>query len=82
MDLHHTFDVPWCLIGDFNELANPLQKRGGQVLAEARYQRLNSFLRSIIGESVHVNRQQFTWKKKLHIHLIYERLDRTIAKKD
>ena len=55
MELHHTFDLPWCLIGDFNELANPLGKRGGQVLAEIQYQRLHSFLCSINGESVHVN---------------------------
>ena len=63
MDLHHTFNLPWCLIGDSNELANPFKKRGGQVLAEARCQRLNSFLRSINGEMVHVNGQQFTWKR-------------------
>ena len=28
MDLHQTFDLPWCLIGDFHELANPVEKNG------------------------------------------------------
>jgi len=55
MDLHHTFDLPWCLIGDFNELTNPLEKRGGQVVAATRYQIFNSFLLNIDAESVHVN---------------------------
>jgi len=42
-------------------------------LAGTRYQILNSFLLNINGESVHVNGQQFTWKKKkIHTHLIYE----------
>ena len=64
MDLHHIFDLPWCLIGDSNEPANPLEKRGDQALSATQYQRLNSFLLNTNAESVHVKGQQFTWKKK------------------
>jgi len=33
-------------------------------------------------ESILVNGSPFTWKKRIYTHLIYERLDRTIAMKD
>ena len=33
-------------------------------------------------ESIQANGRLFTWKKRIHTHLIYERLDRTIAIKD
>ena len=36
----------------------------------------------IDAESIQVNGKMFTWKKQIHTHLIYERLDRSIARKD
>jgi len=29
LQLSHVVELPWCLIGDFNELANPSEKNGG-----------------------------------------------------
>ena len=31
--LNAVFDVPWCLMGDFNELSCPAEKKEGQVRA-------------------------------------------------
>ena len=28
--LNNVIDLPWCIIGDLNELANPTEKRGGK----------------------------------------------------
>ena len=29
LQLNNVIDLPWCLIRDFNEVANPIEKRGG-----------------------------------------------------
>jgi len=44
--------------------------------------RLSQFLRAIHGSSVLVQGRTFTWKKRIHGHLIYERLDRAIGRQD
>ena len=80
--LNSIFDVPWCLIGDFNELASPDEKLGGQTISIHKYDRLNSFIRTINAESIQVKGRLFTWKKRIHTHLIYERLNRSIARND
>ena len=80
--LNEVFDVPWCLLGDFNELGSPEEKKGGQPLSFGKYQRLNKFISDINAETIQVKGSIFTWKKKIHTHLIYERLDRTLARKD
>jgi len=70
------------LIGDFNELGAPNEKKEGQVFLYNKYNRLNSFFLTIEAESIHVNGRLFTWKKRIHTHLVYERLDRSIVRKD
>ena len=75
MELSDAFDTPWCLIGDFNELANHHEKRGENVYSSHHFDRLNKFLPRTNVESLQVNGRLFSWKKKMHTHLIYERLD-------
>jgi len=62
-DLNKIFDLPWCIIGDFNELANPSEKRGGQNHPCTKYRRLNNFLTQTNATFVPVNRTIYTWKK-------------------
>jgi len=31
IQLNLVFDVPWCLMGDFNELASPNEKKGDKL---------------------------------------------------
>jgi len=75
-------DLPWCIIGDLNELAAPSEKKGGLNHSLAKYERLNRFLAHINAISVPSKGQAFTWKNRLHSHLIYERLDRAIVRND
>jgi len=49
------FDLPWCIIGDFNELANPSEKRGGIIYPSTKFQRLNNFLHRNSAISVPIN---------------------------
>ena len=81
-ELNAVMDSPWCLIGDFNELENCNEKSGGLAPALSRFSRLNNFLSEIDAASVQVNGCQFTWKRRSQNHLIYERLDRAIARID
>ena len=75
------FDLPWCIIWDFNELANPSEKRGGIIYPSTKFQRLNNFLLRNSVISVPVNGLGLTWKKRIPTHLIYERLDRAILQR-
>jgi len=52
------------LVGDFNELENLAKNKGGNFPVLRRTERLTSFLSSIRAESVTVNDNIFTWKKK------------------
>jgi len=75
-------DVPWCLMGDFNELASANDKLGGVSPHANCYSRLNQFLTTVNAEVLLVSGNRFTWKKRIHTHLVYERLDRTLARND
>jgi len=62
-NLNDVIDMPWCLIGDFNEIECPSDKKGGQPVTNSRLVRLPSFLNSIQAISIPVRGCQFTWKK-------------------
>ena len=79
LELNNVIDSPWCLIGDFNELENFNEKRGGQMPAPSHFTRLTKFLSDINAETIPVNGCLFTWKQRYMLTLIYERLDRAIA---
>jgi len=81
-DLHGIVDMPWCLIGDFNELECHDDKTGGPPAGPSRLTRLPSFLNYCQARSLPVLGRRFTWKKRIHGHLIYEKLDRAIGRQD
>ena len=82
LELNEIFDLPWCIIEDFNELANPSEKREGINHPCTKYRRLNNFLYQSNAISLPVNGSLYTLKKRIHMHLIYERLDRAIVCKN
>ena len=82
LQMNTVVDLPWGIIGDFNALANPSEKRGGRRCPPAQYERLNQFLQHINATSVPFTGYPFTWKKRIHSHLIYEQLDRAIVRHD
>ena len=81
-NLNDVIDLPWCLIGDFNELECPSDKKGGQLVPPSRLVRLPSLLNIIQATSIPVNGCPFTWKKRIQGHLIYEKLDRALGRRD
>jgi len=82
LQMHHVVDIPWCILGDLNELANHSEKQGGKRYPLSKFNRLNRFLDTINGLSIPVNGNPFTWKNRIHNQMIYERLDRAIARND
>ena len=81
-NLNEVFDYPWCLIGDFNELESPTDKVGGTPVTPSRFIRLTNFLNSCRATTLPVQGRSFTWKKRVHNHLVYEKLDRAIGRQD
>ena len=63
--MHHVIDLPCCIIGDLNELANPTERKGGKRYPLSKFARLNRFLDRINGVSVPFTGYPFTWKKKI-----------------
>jgi len=51
-NLNSVFDLPWLLLGDFNELESANEKRGGRPVSLRRIGRLPNFLRASQCESV------------------------------
>ena len=80
LELNFVIDSPWCLIGDFNELEEFPDKKGGLITQPSRLQRSPLFLTSIGASSLPIQGRSFTWEKRIHGHLIYERLDRAIGR--
>ena len=78
--LNSMIDIPWCIIGDLNEIALPEDKIGGSLLLTNRFQYLPPLITAMNGQSIESLGTPFTWKRKTHTHLIYERLDRAIAR--
>ena len=76
------FDNPWCLICDFNELEYPADKIGGSPVAPSRLHRLPKFLNMCQAVSLPVIGRSYTWKKRIHGNLVYEKLDRAIGRHD
>ena len=81
-NLNTVFDLPWALIGDFNELENATDKHGGRPVSLNRIRRLPLFLRSSHCESIPVQGSPFSWKQRFQGTWIYERLDRGLARRD
>ena len=65
---------------DFNEITCPNEKLDGTTPNVNKFQLLHDFLTNINAQTLQVSGDLFTWKKRVHTHLIYERLDRIIAR--
>jgi len=79
-DLSTAIYLPRCIIGDFNKILFPNKKLGGLTPNNTRSQYLMRFL--INGHSLPSVENPFTWKQRIHTHLVYECLDKAITRLD
>ena len=59
-----------------------MKKRGGKLPSDSTFTQLNEFMNTINASTIPTNGSLFTWKKRVHTHLIYERLDRVKGNSD
>jgi len=74
--LNAVIKIPWCIIGDFNEMLQTTKKIEGTQLNDSKVHRLNEFLAYTKGCDANVQGRLFTWKKLLRGTLVYEKLDK------
>jgi len=68
--INDVIDLPWCLIGDFNEILISSDKIRGSPLTVSKTQRLSDFLTYTKGIDANVQGRIFIWKKILQGQLI------------
>jgi hypothetical protein len=80
--LARTSDLPWCVIGDFNDILSPTEKKGR---AERAPSLINGFRSAVLDSGlndVHMQGYPFTWFKSLGTNrAVEEKLDRALATK-
>jgi len=79
--LNDILTLPWCSLGDFNEMLHLSEKIRGTPLCASKLQRLNDFLSLCKGHDANVQGRILMWKNFLHGKLICEKLDRVILRR-
>ena len=74
--------LPWCYMGDFNEILQSEEKRGGRIRPHVQMQAFRDVLDVCGFVDLGFTRPEFTWHSRRHGHLIWERLDRGMANYD
>ncbi|KAL4310577.1 hypothetical protein GQ457_01G015360 [Hibiscus cannabinus] len=73
-------NVPWLVIGDFNEISAASEKQGGLVRSERQMTEFRSMLTDCSLSDLGFSGQWFTWERgRRQINNIRERLDRGVA---
>ena len=74
--------LPWCCIGDFNELLHVQEKRGGPPRAHSLMQTFRNVLDHCGFVDLGYSGPDFTWHGHHRGELIWERLDRGVVNYD
>ena len=82
IDVAHNIDMPWLVIGDFNEVLSQNEKWGGNAVKPHRIAMFSSTMDSCNLLDLGFNGPKFTWTNKRKRNPIYERLDRAFGNGD
>ena len=74
--------LPWCCMGDFNELLHTEEKKGGRLRPNAQMQAFREALDFCGFIDLGFTGPEFTWHGRRHEYTIWERLDRGVANYD
>jgi hypothetical protein len=78
--LHSQSSLPWCCMGDFNELLSYEEKQGGPIRSHRQMQDFRDAIDHCGFEDLGFNGPPFTWcNNRLGSHTVWERLDRVLA---
>lgn len=68
--------LPWCCVGDFNEILKIEEKRGGRIRPHNQMQAFRDVLDFCGFVDLGFTGPKFTWHSRRHGQLIWERLNR------
>ena len=78
--LHNQYSLPWCCMGDFNEILSYEEKQGGPIRSHRQMQDFRDTIDYCGFEDLGFNGPPFTWcNNRLGTHTVWERLDRVLA---
>ncbi|XP_024632715.1 uncharacterized protein [Medicago truncatula] len=79
INLNHSIDAPWMIIGDFNETLLPSEQRGG-VFNHSRAASFSNFMNSCNLLDLTTTGGKFTWHRNNNgIRILSKKLDRGLA---
>ncbi|XP_061376477.1 uncharacterized protein LOC133318493, partial [Gastrolobium bilobum] len=76
-----SMNEPWLITGDFNEIASPLEKRGGAPVDLYKCNRFASLLTDLKMIDLNSSGSRFTWRgsRFLNMDRVFKRLDRACS---
>ncbi|KAL5134431.1 Transposon TX1 uncharacterized protein [Glycine soja] len=77
--LHSTIQGPWCVIGDFNNVACANDRIGGRMVIENEYIDLQEMMNIAGLSEMESIGDYFTWSNKHYVGTIYSRIDRVLG---
>ena len=78
--LNRSFNLPWLVAGDFNEIISNSEKKGGNNRSYAQMQRFREALDACSFMDLGYLGSPFTWQRHFRDgHSVWERLDRALA---
>ncbi|KAL5184132.1 Transposon TX1 uncharacterized protein [Glycine soja] len=77
--LHSTIQGPWCVIGDFNNVASANDRIGGRMVTENEYIDLKEMMNVAGLSEMESIGDYFTWSNKHNVGTIYSRINRVLG---
>lgn len=74
-----TFNEPWCIIGDYNNVLNSKDRLGGRLVSEKEYKDLQGMMEACNLAEMDNLGDYFTWHNKQEKDPIYSRIDRVLG---
>ena len=77
--LHSTIQGPWCVIGDFNNVASANDRIGGRMVTENEYIDLQEMMNVAGLSEMESIGDYFTWSNKHNVGTIYSRINKVLG---
>ncbi|KAH1202514.1 hypothetical protein GmHk_17G048965 [Glycine max] len=77
--LHSTIQGPWCVIGDFNNVASANDRIGGRMVTENEYIDLKEMMNVAGLSEMESIGDYFTWSNKHNVGTIYSRINKVLG---